>query len=98
MPVTMEDSPPAVYKLECLQAEARQRFPSLWVRMTRSWNAPEGPDRLWLMYSANYLLRTGGLRWAIDPVRLAHRLRGAPEPEAAHDLVDLSLVVLTHRH
>ena len=50
------------------------------------------------MYSANYLLRTGGLHWAIDPVRLSHRLRGAPDIEARKDLPPLSLVVLTHRH
>jgi len=54
---------------------------------------------MWLMYSANYLLRTGGLRWAIDPLRLAHRVRGAPQVvDPARDLEGLSLVVLTHRH
>jgi L-ascorbate metabolism protein UlaG (beta-lactamase superfamily) len=66
--------------------------------MLAGWRKPAGPDRMWLMYSANYLLRTGGLRWAIDPVRLAHRLPGALEQDPARDLEGLALVVLTHRH
>lgn len=70
----------------------------MWRGLLRGWNAPGGGDRLWLMYSANYLLHTGGLRWAIDPVRLVHRLAGAPQVDTARDLKDLSLVVLTHRH
>ena len=50
------------------------------------------------MYSANYLLRTGDVRWAIDPLRMEHRLAGAPAVDTVRDLGGLSFVVLTHRH
>ena len=87
-----------VSRLESLKQAALSRFPSLWREILHGWNDGSGSDRLWLMYSANYLLQTAGLRWAIDPVRLAHRLPGAPEMDFAADLKDLSLIVLTHRH
>ncbi len=67
-----------------------------WARMMSEWQA-DGPDAMWLMYSADYLLRTAGLRWAIDPVRLTyHVAQAGPVPTAP--LADLDLVVLTHNH
>src|SRR5512146_2738091 len=66
--------------------------------MVAEWNQPGATDGAWLMYSANYLLRTGGVRWAIDPLRLERRLPGAPAQDYARDLAGLSFVVLTHRH
>ncbi len=78
--------------------EAVRDFPALWRRMANAWAEPGGESRAWLMYSASYLLRTGGLRWAIDPVRLRHRLVSAPSVDYATGLQDLSLVLLTHQH
>ncbi len=98
MPNITEETPAALSQLEHLKREAVGGFPSLWRGVLEGWSAPAGEDRLWLMYSANYLLRTGDLRWAIDPLRLSHRLPGAPEMDFAADLKPLSLVVLTHRH
>ncbi len=66
--------------------------------MITAWDQPGAEDCAWLMYSANYLVRTNGIRWAIDPVRLSHRLPGAPSPSYAADLASLSFVVLTHQH
>jgi L-ascorbate metabolism protein UlaG (beta-lactamase superfamily) len=50
------------------------------------------------MYSANYLFRTQGVRWAMDPLRLNHRLSQAPAMDVARDLQDLDFVLLTHHH
>ena len=50
------------------------------------------------MYSANYLFRTHGIRWAIDPLRLKQRVPEAPAMDVSHDLDGLSLILLTHRH
>ncbi len=78
--------------------QAVRDFPALWRRMANAWAAPGGEPRAWLMYSASYVLRTGGLRWAIDPVRLRHRLVSAPSVDYATGLQHLSPVLLTHQH
>ena len=80
------------------RAEASARYPALWSNMIAEWNSPGPDDRAWLMYSANYLFCTGNVRWAMDPVRLIHRLPQAPDVNAAQDLEALSFVLLTHRH
>ena len=80
------------------RAEAAGRYPNLWSRIIAEWKTPGPEDRAWLMYSANYLLRTCNVRWAIDPVRLKHRLPTAPEMDVARDLSGLSFVLLTHNH
>src|SRR5512143_4354830 len=80
------------------RAEAVRRFPVTWAGMVAEWNQPGAQDCAWLMYSANYLLRTAGVRWAIDPLRLEHRLPGAPSVDYTGSLSALSFVVLTHRH
>lgn len=54
--------------------------------------------RVWLMYAASYLFRTGSVRWAIDPVRLTQRVPEAPAIDYARDLGGLSFVLLTHSH
>jgi L-ascorbate metabolism protein UlaG (beta-lactamase superfamily) len=73
-----------------------ERWPGAWSGMAGQW-ADDGPDALWLTYSANYLLRTGGVRWMIDPFRLSRRV-----PEAAAVPLDAlaagSFVLLTHNH
>jgi L-ascorbate metabolism protein UlaG (beta-lactamase superfamily) len=74
------------------------RYPSLWKKMIMEWKSPGSEDRAWLMYSANYLFRTQGVRWALDPLRLSNRLPSAPEMDVARDLADLDFVLLTHRH
>jgi L-ascorbate metabolism protein UlaG (beta-lactamase superfamily) len=80
------------------QAEASALYPELWSKMIAEWNQPGPDDRAWLMYSANYLFRTNNIRWAMDPLRLAHRLPQAPAVEFAKDLDKLSFVILTHQH
>ena len=66
--------------------------------MISKWQGPAEQNRVWLMYSANYLFRTGGVRWAIDPLTLARRVPSASPVNASHDLRGLSFVLLTHRH
>ena len=80
------------------QAEVIRNFPALWSQMMTEWRQPGSEDRAWLMYSANYLFRTKDIRWAMDPVRLKHRLPKAPDVDMVRDLCDLSFVLLTHRH
>lgn len=80
------------------RAETSARYPVLWSKMIAEWNQPGPDDRAWLMYSANYLFRTGNVRWAMDPLRLIHRLPQAADVNAAQDLEALSFVLLTHQH
>ena len=68
-----------------------------WDRMIQQWSADDTPDAIWLMHAANYLARTDGVRWAIDPLRLGQRLPEAPDPNVA-DLGALDFVLLTHLH
>jgi phosphoribosyl 1,2-cyclic phosphodiesterase len=78
-------------------AEVMAAYPALWSQMINEWRQPGSDDRGWLMYSANYLFRTANVRWAIDPLRLKHRLPGAPEMPVG-DLKDLAFILLTHGH
>ena len=80
------------------RTEILARYPSLWSKMIVEWNSPGPDDRAWLMYSANYLFRTNNVRWAMDPLRLIHRLPQAPDVNSAQDLKALSFVLLTHEH
>jgi L-ascorbate metabolism protein UlaG (beta-lactamase superfamily) len=80
------------------QLEAIERFPSSWSQMIDEWRQPGVEDRAWLMYSANYLFRTNNVHWAMDPLRLKHRLPQAAEADFARDLDQLSFVLLTHQH
>ncbi|TFH37712.1 MAG: MBL fold metallo-hydrolase [Anaerolineales bacterium] len=80
------------------QTEIKGRYPRLWSRVISQWRAQDAEDRAWLIYSANYLFRTGNVRWAIDPIRLKQRLDHAPEMEFVKDLDKLSFVLLTHEH
>lgn len=78
--------------------EISARYPLLWSKMIAGWTSPGTDDRAWLMYSANYLFRTCDVRWAMDPLRLKHRLLQAPDVNVAQDLKALSFVLLTHEH
>jgi L-ascorbate metabolism protein UlaG (beta-lactamase superfamily) len=79
------------------RAVVAAEYPSLWSKIISEWHDP-GDDRTWLMYSANYLFRTGGVRWAMDPLRLQQRLPEASPVDFSSDLNELSFVVLTHQH
>jgi hypothetical protein len=50
--------------------EVINRYPPLWANMILDWNTQGLDDMVWLHYSANYLFRTGNIRWAIDPLSL----------------------------
>jgi hypothetical protein len=85
-------------KIDQLRSEVVAHFPALWSKMIMEWNRPGTDDRVWLMYSANYLFRTNNIRWAIDPLSLNWRIKDAPKVDVARDLKHLSFVLLTHSH
>jgi L-ascorbate metabolism protein UlaG (beta-lactamase superfamily) len=78
--------------------EKAARYSQLIADMTAEWSSPGAEDKAWLMYSANYLFRTGGVRWAMDPLTLRCRVPEAPEVEISRVFDQLDFVVLTHRH
>ncbi len=80
------------------RAAVSGQYPQTWKKIIAEWSEDSPEDCAWLMYSANYLLRTGNIRWAIDPLTLKNRLPLAPAVPAAHDLEKLSFVLLTHFH
>ncbi|MBW6473751.1 MAG: MBL fold metallo-hydrolase [Anaerolineaceae bacterium] len=77
--------------------KAKEEYPKLWDRMISEWKSSQ-KDRFWLTYSANYLLHTAGVKWAIDPYSLFTRVGGGEQPAFSDDLNTLQLVVLTHSH
>ncbi len=85
-------------QIDRLKREAVERYPQLWAEMIAGWKSAEGGDAAWLMYSANYLLHTNGVRWAIDPFTLRVRIPTAPGVDGKHDLDGLEFVLLTHAH
>lgn len=93
----MTDSP-AQQRINQRRGEIITRYLALWARMIDEWRTASHEDQAWLMYSANYLLRTAGVPWAIDPFTLQSRLPDAPTVHAAHDLSGLLFVLLTHSH
>jgi L-ascorbate metabolism protein UlaG (beta-lactamase superfamily) len=74
-----------------------EAYPALWDQLISEWLLPQEKDRFWLMYSANYLFRTAGVRWVMDPMTLHHRLPSAPEVDIS-PLCNLDYIVLTHEH
>lgn len=73
-------------------------YPHLWQKIVDDWQSESSVDAAWLTYSANYLLRTAGVRWALDPYYLFSRISGGIPPDFARDLARLQIVVLTHAH
>ena len=73
-------------------------YPALWRRIINDWRKDAVGDAAWLMYAANYLFRTGGVRWAVDPFSLSTRIKDVPQPDFKTDLEKLELVLLTHAH
>ena len=98
MPNTMDQLRAREECIQRRQEQAIRRYPSTWKRMIGEWRQSGCEPRAWMMYSANYLFRTGDVRWAIDPIRLQHRLPNTPATDYARDLEQLSFVLLTHRH
>jgi L-ascorbate metabolism protein UlaG (beta-lactamase superfamily) len=85
-------------RIDLLRRQVIAAFPQKWERLITGWNSPAPDDRGWLMYSANYLFRTRGVRWAIDPLEMHSRLKQAARSDAVRDLRNLDFVLLTHRH
>lgn len=79
-------------------AKSRGAYPGLWEKIIADWQAEDTLSAAWLMYSANYLLRTAGVRWALDPYSLSERISGVARPNFTRDLARCELVVLTHTH
>jgi L-ascorbate metabolism protein UlaG (beta-lactamase superfamily) len=76
---------------------AEENYYALWSQIIREWqNADE--DRVWLSYSANYLLHTAGVKWALDPYSLFTRLKKDNPQDFVSDLGILKAVVLSHAH
>jgi L-ascorbate metabolism protein UlaG (beta-lactamase superfamily) len=84
--------------IQARRAQAVARYPNLWACIAAEWNTPGPGDRAWLMYAANYLFRTAGVRWAMDPLTLNWRIPEALPVDAARGLQNLSFVILTHSH
>lgn len=83
--------------LEYQRVIARADYPKNWKRMIFEWKSSQ-KDRFWLTYSANYILNTAGVKWAIDPYSLFTRIGGVGQPDFSEDFRSLQLVVLTHSH
>lgn len=85
-------------EIDQMKGAARAEYPHLWHRLIEEWKGAELEDAAWLTYAANYLFSTGGVKWAMDPLSLFTRIEGGEQPDFAHDLDRLQLVVLTHAH
>jgi hypothetical protein len=66
----MDRSPKKQIRIDLRREEVAARHSHLWADMIAKWNLPGPEDRAWLMYSANYLFRTGEVHWAMDPLTL----------------------------
>jgi L-ascorbate metabolism protein UlaG (beta-lactamase superfamily) len=73
-------------------------FPGLFRNLVNDWNLDQDSDRAWLLYSANYLFRTAGVRWAMDPLMLHKRVPETPAVDLHQVFDKLEFVVLTHAH
>ena len=69
--------------------QAKTAYPSTWKKIIAEWKSKDGEDHAWLTHSANYLLNTAGVRWALDPLALPARLSGLASPDYAVDLDQL---------
>lgn len=73
-------------------------YPQLWRRMIRDWQSDQQENALWMLYAASYLVRSAGVRWALDPFSLFTRAGGASSLDYRADLAPLDLVLLSHWH
>ncbi len=74
-----------------------EQYLTLWEHTLADWSRTTEGDHAWLIYSANYLLVTEGVRWAIDPLTLRWRVPSMPKVDIS-GLAALDYIVLTHRH
>jgi L-ascorbate metabolism protein UlaG (beta-lactamase superfamily) len=72
-------------------------YQSQWDRMLSEWSNSGEVDHAWNLYSANYLLITAGVRWAIDPLTFSWRVPSMPQVNVSL-LNKLDAIVLTHSH
>ncbi len=78
--------------------QAKAGYSAAWEKMIGEWKSTEAGEYAWLTYSANYLLHTAGVRWALDPVALSSRFPTMKSPDYAGDLGSLQVIVLSHVH
>lgn len=78
--------------------QAIDTYPQVWQQLVEDWRSAVGEDALWLTYAANYLLRTAGIHWALDPLSLTTRVGLTAHPDFQKDLSALQLIVLSHIH
>jgi hypothetical protein len=83
--------------IEEKRTQAVLEYPAIYKRVIEQWKL-EGEDTFWLIYSANYLFRFGGVRWAVDPVILSSRIQADFPPHLEEDFEKVDFIVLTHRH
>ncbi len=76
---------------------ALEAYPSIYEKVITEWQQ-DGPDALWLLYSANYIFRVGEVRWAVDPITLPARLSGTLPLRLQQDFSKLDFLILTHKH
>ena len=78
--------------------QAIDTYPQVWQQLVEDWRLADREDALWLTYAANYLLRTAGIQWALDPLSLTTRVGLTTHPDFQKDLSALQLIVLSHIH
>jgi hypothetical protein len=83
--------------IELRRTRAALEYPALYKKVIRQWKQ-EGEDTFWLIYSANYLFRGGGVRWAVDPLTLSSRIPAELPHHLEKDFERTDFIVLTHRH
>ena len=84
--------------IEQRKQKATAEYPALWQKVIRDWAGNGAENAAWLTYAANYLFRTAGVHWAMDPFFMGSRIQGIAAPNFQPDLAKLELVVLTHAH
>ncbi len=91
-------------EIEIRRANLFKNYHEIWGCMLDELMVDDS-DSLWLTYSANYLLRTGGVRWAVDPMTVHGRFHGRDSGhqeeisvEEIRRLEPLCFVLLTHNH
>jgi hypothetical protein len=78
--------------------DAVTKYPGVWNNLINQWNNEVTGNSVWLTYSANYLLQTSGVHWAIDPFSMSTRVPSIKPPDFVNALQKLELVALTHAH
>ncbi len=94
----MQDIADRQAQIEQHREESIAEYPRCWSHIVEQWKKRSEEDRAYLTYSANYLFRTNGVRWAIDPLTLKRRLASAQSMDVHDALSGLEFVLLTHEH